>query len=278
MNMNRTPALIASLLLGASLAGCSAAPAVVHSGDQADISFTCRLPDGRVAATTLPDNSFAAGEKSPYYLPRNGPETVTLVAGPPKADAKGERVSFEDEIMKRLAIGLEGSVTGKRYERRLQAERYPSVTPSERFVKIATVRKRQKEMRISLEEYRNRKGVEPQVGQRFVIDPLVPGTVAEVNDKEVLLRFAPEEGKPLVSPFGPMNLRDAGERYELEIKAEVGSLVRTGGMVGRISAVDKDSIEIDYGHPFGGETLNCMVDVMAVKAAETKQATAAAAQ
>jgi len=269
MAQKLTPLLSLTMLITA-LSGCSGVPAVVHTGDQVELGFTCRLPNGELAATTKADSAFDNDRKSPYYLPRRGPETVSLTAGDQKNDAKQDRVPFEDEIMKRLGVTLAGLKEGDQAVRELQAERYPASSPKDRYVHMATVRKRQKEMRLSLDEYTNRTGKAPEVGQRLVLDPLLPGRVSEVTEKQVVVLFAPEPGKPLTTPFGLVALRETPDQYELEIKAEKGRLVRTGGMVGRISAVDGDSFEIDFGHPFGGEKLLCDVQVESVKPAEKK--------
>lgn len=257
-------------ILAAVLAGCTSVPAVIGSGDRVELGFTCRLQNGELAVTTRPDSALADDKKSAFYLPRNGAETVTIIAGPLPVDPKMDRLSFEDEIMKRLGVALVGLKEGEKAVIELQSERYPAASPKDRFVKMATVRKRQKEMRLSIEEYTNRTGKAPEIGQRFVIDPLVPGRVSEVTDKDLLINFAPEQGKPLTTPFGPITVRERPDRYELEIKAEKERLVRTGGMVGRISAVDGDGFEIDFGHPFGGERLSCDVKVESVEAVDKK--------
>ncbi|HCE67623.1 MAG: hypothetical protein A2X82_01515 [Geobacteraceae bacterium GWC2_55_20] len=260
--------LLTLTLLSAALNGCSGAPAVIRTGDRVELGFSCRLPGGELAATTRPDSAVGDDRRSPFYLPRNGAETVILTAGKQADDLKQDRVSFEEEIMKRLGSSLSGLREGERTVLELQAERYPAATPKDRFLRMATVRKRQKEMRLAPEEYTSRAGKAPEVGQRFVIDPLVPGKVSEVTDKEVVIHFAPEPGKPLLTPFGPVTVRETPTHYELEIATEKGRPVRTGGMVGRISAVERDSFEIDYGHPFGGEKLHCDVKVASIVPAE----------
>ena len=266
--LSNMKSLLTLTLMTGTLAGCSSTPAVVQTGDSVDIGFTCRLRNGELAATTRPDNNFVNDKKSPFYLPRNGPETVTIIAGFQPKDAKQDRVSFEDEIMNRLGIKIVGLKEGEQAVLELQAERYPAATPKDRYVHMATVRKRQKEIRLSWEEYTNRTGKTPEVGQMLVIDPMVPGKVSEVTEKEVVVQFAPEPGKPLTTPFGPVSVRETSSQYELEITTEKDRLVRTGGMVGKISSVENDGFEVDYGHPFGGEKLSCQVSVASLKAAE----------
>lgn len=267
MNLNMQSRLSMALMT-AILAGCANAPAVIRAGDRVELEFTCRLPDGEIAATTKPDSAVADDRKSPFYLPRTGPETVTILAGP--LDRKRDRVSFEDEIMNRLGVSLVGLGDGDRAVLDIQAERYPAASPKDRFVQLAKVRKRPKELRMSRKEYTGRTGKAPEVGQSFALDPLVPGKLREVTGKEVVAVFSPEKDKPLTTPFGPVVVHETPTQYELEIMAEKDRLVRTGGMVGRIGSVNGDSFEVDYGHPFGGEKLRCDIKIASVKPAEKK--------
>jgi FKBP-type peptidyl-prolyl cis-trans isomerase 2 len=252
-------------LIGLPLVACSAAPVVVHKGDRVEMSFTCRLPGGELAATTRPDASVAGVAKSPFYLPHTGPETVSVTAGPQEPSAqKLDRQPFEQEIIERLTSKIAGLKEGEQAQWRIEADRYPVSSPVDKQVKMATVRKRQKEMRLSVEEYSGKTGRSPEVGQKFVLDKLVPGQVSEVTEKEVVIRFAPVKDTELVTPFGPVTVREMADHYELDIAAEKGVLIRTGGMVGRIIAVDKESMTIDYRHPFADEKLNCEVTVVKV--------------
>ncbi|NVN98828.1 MAG: hypothetical protein HXX17_05840 [Geobacteraceae bacterium] len=263
----KTGRLLVVLLLSVAFTGCASPPAIVGKGDQIELGFLCRLPDGSVAATTKTDSEVAIEARSAFYLPRTGPDTVTLVAGLHPEDPGQDRLPFEDEIIKRLRQNVVGLKEGKESVVTLSAERYPATSQKDRFVRIAKVRKRQKEMRLTREEYTKQTGRAPEAGQSMASDPMVPGKVSEVTDSEVVIRFAPQTGLPLTTPFGAIELRETATNYELEIKAEKGRLVRTGGMVGRIISVDSDSIQIDYGHPFGGEKLLCNLAVKAVKPA-----------
>ena len=136
---------------------------------------------------------------------------------------------------------------------------------------MAKVRKRQKEMRLTREEYTTRTGKAPEQGKPFAQDKMVRGTLSEVTDKEVVIRFTPLPEKNLVTPFGPLTVREMADHYDLEIMAEKGSLIRTGPMAGRITDVDKESITIDYGHPFAGEKLTCEVIAVKVEPQQTKE-------
>jgi FKBP-type peptidyl-prolyl cis-trans isomerase 2 len=110
-------------------------------------------------------------------------------------------------------------------------------------------------------EYKARTGKEAAVGQEVSLDPAIPGKVASVSENEVLIRYFVQPGSVVDTPFGKGTIRENEKNYEIVIDAAAGNLVRTGGLVGRISEVRNDSIVLDYGHPFGGETLACDVRV-----------------
>jgi FKBP-type peptidyl-prolyl cis-trans isomerase 2 len=260
--LKKIKCLSISALIGLPLVACTTTPAVVSSGDKVEMSFTCRLPDGKLAATTRLDLSLTGEQKSPLYLPRTGSETITVTAGlQPSDTVKRDRQPFEQEIVQRLALMIPGMTEGEHLQWILEAERYPLLSSTDKQVKMATVRKRQKEMRLSVEEYTGKSGKKPEVGQKFVLDKLVPGQVSEVTDKEVVIRFAPVHGSDLMTPFGPVTVKEMADHYELEIAAKQGSLIRTGGMAGRIIAIDNQSMTIDYRHPFADEKLNCEIKV-----------------
>ena len=133
---------------------------------------------------------------------------------------------------------------------------------------MARVRERAKEIRMPSADYETRTGKPPKVGESFTTDPAVPGRVEKVTADEVVIRFYAKPGDVVSTPFGPGHIRESVNAYEIEIGAKKGDLIRTANLVGRVSAVDEDYIEIDYRNPFGGETLDC--DVAVEKVSEIK--------
>jgi FKBP-type peptidyl-prolyl cis-trans isomerase 2 len=108
-------------------------------------------------------------------------------------------------------------------------------------------------------EYRSKQTAE--VGQAYSYDPDFPGRVMAVSDQEVTIRFSATPGAVVETPFGPGRIREEGQDYKMDIDARKGASVRAGVMVGRISDVDDKVITVDFGNPFGGETLLCDVTV-----------------
>lgn len=247
---------------------------VAASGDQVLISYTCRFPSGELAATTdkiIHDASSLS--RSSVYLPgRFSPRLLT--AGAPLTGLAARQRAFEDEILVQLAARAVGLQEGDNTAILLRGDLMPELSPADRYFKIAKVRTRDKELRISKQEYVSRVGQEPAVGQRFTVDPAFPGTIAEVTDNEVVVTFPLPPDGVVQTPFGKGLVKDAGNHYEIDIDAHIGTLVRTGGIIGRIQHVDPIMITIDYGYPFGGESLACMMKIESVIKAKPETATA----
>jgi FKBP-type peptidyl-prolyl cis-trans isomerase 2 len=242
---------------------------VVKAGDEEAVEFTCRLPSGKIAASSyrsVAEN--AALKKSPIFVVRTVNTPIAITAGNPSGpDAAAEHRGLEDEILYRLAGAIVGLRTGEGKTLEVRAERRPEKTKDAYLQKVARVRQRVKEMRFTPDEYKSRTGKAAEAGQPFVLDPTVPGKVFSVTESEVIVRFSAKAGEKVATPFGEGTVKDLPDRYEIAIDAHPGSLVRSGGYVGRVTSVDDRLITIDYGHPFGGEALSCDVVVESVKPA-----------
>lgn len=253
----------ALLLAAALLSGCGAGAAgrVVQPGDGVGLHFACLLPSGQIAADSRPDRA-GAGQVAPIYLEREGEGPVLVEAGQVSpADPASERKSFELEIIDRLAAAVIGAKEGDSLSIELVAPRIPDLPSEEQYVKLVRLRKRVKELKMPLAEYKQRTGKDAALGHPYLFDPLVPGVVTAVGEAEVVITFAAQPDSEVRLPFGKGVIREREDRYEIEISAEEGSLVRAGALVGRVSKVDGEFIELDFGHPFGGETLKCEVTV-----------------
>jgi FKBP-type peptidyl-prolyl cis-trans isomerase 2 len=258
-------------LIAVLLSGCATMephPAI-KAGDKVGIQFTCRLKNGELAAATSADDNNSSLPKSPLFLKRTTGDDVVVTAG---ADTTEDvhvllKRPFESWITAKLA----GSVVGMRQRDEavleVTAERLSTLPPADQFIKLPRVRKQPKEMNMPLDKFKALTKKDPVVGQPFIIDPAIPGTVASVSGDEVLLRFAPT-AKEVELIFGKGVISEKEDHYEIDIQAVKGTLLRPGGVVARISDVDSDTMTIDFAHPFAGEALNCDVKVMSVQPGE----------
>ena len=239
----------------------------VLPGETVAVDYTCRLPDNTILATTLPavdrDNN---QPKAGAYLPieKRGPATVT--AGAP-GSAEEARMAARQPILLETAIGrglsplLAGLAKGRTHHLTLTADIVPGIPPGSRFLKMARVRLRPKQRRYPLKAYIAYTGLQPHVGDTTDYDQVFTETVLAVTETEVVSQLAVKAGATYDTPFGSGTVEDRGDRYAIVLRTDVGDLVGTGGIIGRIISVNDRHFTVDFGHPLGGRTLSCEVTV-----------------
>ncbi|RJR22828.1 MAG: hypothetical protein C4581_00540 [Nitrospiraceae bacterium] len=233
---------------------------IVETGDRAEISYLCRLKSGEVVAASgsVPDEQ----SKSGIFVTRKetGPLSVVAVRPDEPFPLRPEE-PFDEAVLERLARAVAGMQEGER--RQLEITALESSAKDEEYyiLRMARVRTRPKVMTMPVDEYADRTGKSPEVGQSFSIDPSFPGRVTAVTGGKVTVRFNATPGDVIQTPFGLGRIYHDEKNYKLDIKARKGSLVRSGPLVGRITDVTDEIITINYRHPFGGEKLFCDVTV-----------------
>lgn len=271
-----TRTIAASLVCGSLFSGtaglCSESQTVTP-GDRARVHFTCRLKNGEVAASTYPSAAKDSNlPKAAIFVSRNADTPVEIIAGTSRQTAVPEQGrSLEGEIVGRLPEVIVGLPVGQHQTREITAVPTPEEKKGDYVLQIARVRQRAKEMRLATDQYKSRTGKTPEKGQPFTIDPAVPGKVSSVTESEVVVRFSAKVGDKVKTPFGEGAIREMPDRYEIVIDARKGALVRSGGLVGRITDVGDRFITVDYRHPFGGETLVCDVLVESAKPGSARE-------
>jgi FKBP-type peptidyl-prolyl cis-trans isomerase 2 len=200
-----------------------------------------------------------------------GPLSIAAASAADSArvnEAPYEQRSLEEEISNKLAFAVVGMKEGEARTTEIKAEDAPAREAHKYIARLTRVRTRSKEMKMPKGDYEYRTQQSPEVGQEYSYDPAFPGRVVSVSDTEVTIRFSATPGTIVETPFGPGRIRDEGQNYKMDIEARKDALVRAASMVGRITDVDDKVIIIDFGNPFGGETLLC--DVTVEKIADAK--------
>ncbi|MEW6664914.1 MAG: hypothetical protein AB1512_06805 [Thermodesulfobacteriota bacterium] len=249
---------MAAVIVAGIATDCRAQEAILR-GDKVTIRFTCRLGDGEIAATTDTGiDTDPSMKKSSIFISRKSDDPLVITAGPDEKiyGKPGER-GFEGEIVAELAEAVPGMKPGETRSVEIKRERRKPVGNEPALVEMARVRVRPKQVKMTLEEYRSRTGKDPEVGQGYTIDPAIPGKVSSVSEGQVAVRFEAEPGKIVKTPLGDGVIRETERAYEIVIDVKKGSLVRSGGLIGRIVKVDERMVSIDYSHPFGYEALKC---------------------
>lgn len=238
----------------------------VEAGDAVRVDYTCRLPDGRLIASTQSETVAAEAQ-------RIGP----LFAGPSMWGAKPMRASLPGEATGRLAAGqlagvgdyidaqlaeaLPGMERGERRRVTFDAKTPEGLKREVRYMSLARVRHRSKEVRQAKRFYRQMRGQVPPVGEVVEWEPGFNARVVSDEGDEVVLRIEPADGMQFATAFGEAVIRDQGDQYDVTIDPREGELVRTGNLMGRIDTVEEKVFVVDYGHPYGGAAITCDVTV-----------------
>ena len=201
--------------------GPSSKGALVTAGDRADVCFTCRFKNGDVAISTDQELSRNLSvPKSKIFLERDRSTPIRLSAGgDPAAPGVGQQRGFESELLYRLSLLIVGMETGKKKTVEVSAERVGDEKKGDHFLKMARVRRREKEIRMTPEEYKSRTGETPEIGRPYIIDPAVPGKIASLTEKEVVIRFSADPQAKVATPFGEGTIKEYEDHYEIVIDA-----------------------------------------------------------
>jgi FKBP-type peptidyl-prolyl cis-trans isomerase 2 len=238
--------------------------AVIKPGDKVGIQFTCRFPNGEIAASTSTAVAKDASlPKSPVFVPRSNDDPVGVVVNQ-RVGKYVFPVPFEDEIVNRISASLAGTTLGKMRTIEIHSERPVDVPEKEQYLELARIRQRPKEIRMTKQEYKSLTGIDPLAGADCGIDPLVPGKVTSVSENEVLIQATLEPGATIETGFGKATVRENAGQLEIVFNAAKGTLVRMEEIVGRISDAKDKMFTIDFGDPFGREKLSCEVKTEAI--------------
>jgi FKBP-type peptidyl-prolyl cis-trans isomerase 2 len=261
--------LLFFLFLTAGCAGMSSkpsAPAPVTLGQSVQVDYTCMLTGGELAATTSAETagSSAIARASIFAAPEQyGP--VPMTAGEAAEctecdrDRRHFRLVLEETIQKQL-IGLQ---PGRKTTMAVTTDEL-LMDGQEGRIKI---RRHQSRLRVKpfegrqLEEMLGRPPVQGET-VKPAGSAVLPFKVLEVKGPAVLVEFQVDPARPFPTPFGAAAITAMDDKeFRITINPDIGHLVRSGGLIGRVAAVDEEYITLDYRHPFGYEELLCEVTV-----------------
>lgn len=243
--------------------GPLAAGEIVQPGDTVRIDYACRENRGTVITTRPEVASDPADAKSPLFIPlkKYEPLEVRAAVDPGRSVRLQHAQAIEHEIDYQLGAAAVGAKVGEARRVKLEAAVPIALDPGERYLKFARVRKREKTEQIPYADYRNALG-DPEVGRRWESELGPPATVVAVSNEAVTVRYEIVDGTSIETPAGPGVLKNAGEHYEIHLQLKPGDVLRFGPMVGRVVEVGPDLVTMDFGHPFGGLTLDCEMRVV----------------
>lgn len=260
-------ALSLSFLL---LSGCAAhrqGGNVPTVGERLALQYTCRLPDGSLAATTHKNIAEDPDvKKSEIFSPRRvyHPAEIVVPASPEQitVDYVG---SLEEKIVQSLARKALELPVSRQVEVELTGTVPENIPDDERFMQMGRQVKLPRRMAVPLAEYQKEYPKPPVPGEILGADENFSTMVEKVEGEAVHLLFSSAPGATRKTVYGIEHFTQEEEEFLVRLEVKPGDVLRTGPLVGRISSVEQESFTIDYGHPFGGETLSCQVQALPVK-------------
>ncbi len=243
---------------------------IVRQNDKVAVSYTCKLADGALAATNERQSAEEQNIiRSPLFsMPDSfGPEVMTATAKPVidpagHTEIYGFKVkSFEEAVREQLAGRLIGLPYDKECPLRLSADVPKGLSRRDRYLKRYRETSHPKVLRVPLWQVAKRLNEPPAAGASWQGKDGITFVVESVSGKIVKLRREIKSGAVVKTIFGPARIIDKGRFYTIDIEPKVGTVVRSGPLAGRIVKVTDKYFLLDYGNPFGFETLNCRVRI-----------------
>ena len=266
------PFLILMLLgLLPVFSGCAGSR--VKAGDEIMLHYTCRLPSGEIATTT--DMHMAedpnAGKAS-FFYPSNKKGAVRMFPGQ-ALDQKSQRDLrlFETEVRAQLADRVIGLPYDQVRRVTIASQVSEELEKENRYISFERVRTKPLFQKVSREHYVRGQGQEPVVGGRLSKGGMEYAKVVAVEGEEVTLEVLADQPLEVDTPWGKAVSVRKGDQVQTTIDAKVGTIVRTGGALGRITEVNETRFVVDYGHPFAYETLSCEVMPQRTEATAAKE-------
>lgn len=246
--------------------GCVATQPVqpLESGRQVKVNYTCRAMNGDVMATTLPSIARdSAIKKSRIFSNESGFSPARLIAGQDVGNhVPGEVRFFKDELLTKLAHALVGKEKGKTQELTIESNVPQGLEEQGRYRVVERTRTRPRVKQIKLDEFLMGHKQKPEQGQILSRNGQDYARVTAVDPDKVTLEYINVENLVVETPWGIARSKIENDMIVSRLEARAGTLVRTGGLIGRITKSNEENILVDYGHPFGGEILKCTVEIL----------------
>ena len=228
------------------------------------LQYTCRVGNGDIIVTT--DNAVAKSaehKKSSAFIEKTTYKPVDITDYDPEHNhaREGELRYLEDVLIDKLVQETMDWKFGTARSLSVDAEAQVDLPSNERMIQMIRTKTNPKTILYDKGVFSRVTGSNPAVGEAVRLHHGVIGEVVSIEGNAVRVVFAPKSDHPMDGPFGPVVVKDKGDHFQIEIDAEKGTLVNVGPAVGQISEVNERNFRIDYTHPFGGETLQCDVEI-----------------
>ncbi|NOZ77197.1 MAG: thioredoxin fold domain-containing protein [Euryarchaeota archaeon] len=222
----------------------------VETGDLVWIDYTARVEGtGEVFDTTYEevgsDPSIKKTEVFPLSIVQSLQphyEPLGIIVG------TGQTIKALEDSLVGMGVGQEKSVT-------VSPEEGYGPRSDEYVITIPRSQEYPVEFQVAVEDYRQREGRDPSVGDTVRATPYWDAVVTKVEGDTVTLRHTPEDGKEVDTPYGPAVIYLGNSTVEVVVNPPAGSFIQTNIGTAKVVSVDEENIVLDYNHPLAGKTL-----------------------
>ena len=254
------------LLCALTLSACTAASLSprrpVMAGERILIDYTCRTADGALAATS----SKATAEDqalphSPLFAPLNNYLPASETApNSQQSPQLSHTMCFEEMLEMLLARQAVGAPLDTPQTFAIEGELIPGISGGDRYLTMNRSFQKKRRVTIPTGRFEEKFKTPPVPGKTIAMrEPGLSVTVEAVDGDKAVFLYNAEPGAVLPSPFGPGIITQTTDAFEVKTDAKVGTIIRSGGMIGKITGIDETSFVVDYGHSSGFTPLTCEV-------------------
>ncbi|GAB6095205.1 hypothetical protein JCM14469_14570 [Desulfatiferula olefinivorans] len=215
-------------------------PELVQTGDLAAITYVLTLDDGTLIRTNVREAAERHGRLGDSGVIYYYPDPVMVGTGEKHMDISDQVIGMKPGESRRIVLTPENGglpVAPDNIKRFTRKRDMPAF------------------MSMALADFRRQFKTEPAPGVAIPVTPYFMSTVRGVRDDQVYIDSDITEEKTVTDTLGRTRIMREGDDIVLELTPTVGAPFETGGMSGRITAVDDTHFTVDFNPPLAGKTL-----------------------
>jgi hypothetical protein len=170
-------------------------------------------------------------------------------------------MGYEEMLEKLIVRQASGTPLDTPQDLSIDGELITGISGRDRYLVLNRIAKQKRLQKMPINSFEDMFGATPLIGVKYnsQAQPGISATVENMEGDNVVILNSAEPGTVLPSHFGRQVVTQTGDSLEFKTDAIVGNIIRNSGMIGKISKVDDETIEIDYGHSSGFIPLTCEV-------------------
>ena len=231
--------------------------AQIKAGDLVSVHYTLRLEESNEVINTTSKKIAGNSDekKANWYKAPESFEAEEVIAGDE---------TFMPEISKRVL----GMCPGAKETIFLSPEKGFGQPDPKKKMRLPLIKKIPKKALVKPQQYVERFGRFPKVGERVDLTPYFKSRVSKVENEYVVLEAEIDKGDTIEHDFGITTITFQEDDIVMTIEPIIGGLFELRGQKGRIIDSDTETFTVDFNHPGAGKNLLLDIEVVAVEKAD----------